>query len=134
VFLGLYINLLRRQLLMNGNRGGSRFQQRKEYQKKDLQLKLVECPIDKLTTDAPGWANAGSLLGHLAYDKTNGGEDDFVDMPPLEDASDHDRSSRGCLRSHIGYFRTKDGNEFTYCYASQGLRVTTCSTFSYDSY
>ena len=47
----------------------------------------------KLTIDAPSRANAGSLLGHLPYDKTDGGEDDFADMPPLEDASDHDRSS-----------------------------------------
>jgi len=53
----------------------------------------MEGPIGNLTTDAPGEANAGSLLGHLSYDKTNGGDDDFVDMPPLEDVSDHDRSS-----------------------------------------
>jgi len=31
-------------------------------------------------------------LDHLASDKTGGVEDDFVDMPSLEDASDHDRS------------------------------------------
>jgi len=43
--------------------------QRKEYQKKDTQSKLVESPIDKLTTDAPCGANAWSLLGHLASDK-----------------------------------------------------------------
>jgi len=29
----------------------------------------------------------------LASDKTDGGEDDFSDMPPLEDVSDHERSS-----------------------------------------
>jgi len=40
----------------------------------------------------PGGANAGSLLGHLASDKTGGEEDDFVNMPPLEDTSYHDRS------------------------------------------
>jgi len=64
----------------------------KEYQKKDPQPKLVEGPTDKLKIDAPGGAKAGSLLGHLAFDKKGGGEDDFADMPPLEDASDHDRS------------------------------------------
>jgi len=53
----------------------------------------MEGPIDNLTIDAPDWANVGSLLGHLAYDKTDGGKDDFVDMLPLENASDHDRSS-----------------------------------------
>jgi len=53
----------------------------------------VEDPIDKLTTNAPGGANSNPLLGHLAYDKTNGGEDDFADMPPHEDALFHDRSS-----------------------------------------
>ena len=53
----------------------------------------MEGPIGNLTTNAPGEANAGSLLGHLSYDKTNGGEDDFSYMPPLEDVSDHDRSS-----------------------------------------
>jgi len=53
----------------------------------------MEGPIDKFTTDAPGRANAGSLLGHLASVKIDGGEDDFADMPPLEDASDHDRFS-----------------------------------------
>ena len=63
----------------------------KMYQKKDLQPKLMEGPIDKLTTDAFGGANAGSLLSHLAYDKTDGG-DDFAYMPALEDASDHDWS------------------------------------------
>ena len=51
----------------------------------------MEDPI--LKTYALGGANAGSLLGHLAFDKTGGGEDDFAYMPPLEDASDHDRSS-----------------------------------------
>jgi len=29
-------------------------------------------------------------LGHLASDKPSEGEDDFADMPPLEDASDHE--------------------------------------------
>jgi len=53
----------------------------------------MECPIGNFTTDAPRGANAGSLLGHLVSDKTDGGEDDFAYMPPLEDSSDHDRSS-----------------------------------------
>jgi len=65
----------------------------KENRKKDSQLKLVEGPIDKLTIDAPVGANVGSLLGHLAYDKTDGGENHFAYMPPLEDASNHDKSS-----------------------------------------
>jgi len=43
--------------------------------------------------NAPGGAIVGSLLSYLASDKTDGGEDDFADMPILEDASDHDRSS-----------------------------------------
>ena len=67
--------------------------QRKECRKKDPQSKLVEDPIVKLTTDAPSRANAWSFLGHLASDKTNGGEDDFANMPPFEDVSNHDRSS-----------------------------------------
>ena len=50
--------------------------QRKEYRKKDPETKLVEGLIDKLKVD-----------------ETGGVEDDFADMPPLEDASDHDRSS-----------------------------------------
>ena len=37
-------------------------------------------------------ANTESLLGHLAYNKIGGVEDDFTYMTPLEDASDHDRS------------------------------------------
>jgi len=36
---------------------------------------------------------AGLMQGHLASDKTYGGEDDFADMPPLEDTSNHYRSS-----------------------------------------
>ena len=50
--------------------------QRKEYRKKDPETKLVEGLIDKLKVD-----------------ETGGGEDVFADMPLLEDASDHDRSS-----------------------------------------
>ena len=53
----------------------------------------MEDPIGNLATNAPGGVNAGSLLGHLASDKTDGGDNDFVDMPSLKDASDHDRSS-----------------------------------------
>jgi len=70
-------------------------------------------------------------MNDLAYDKTGGVEDDFVDMPPLEDASNHDRSpSRQGFHSHFGFPKTGDAKEFSCCYASQGLRVT----FSYDSY
>jgi len=82
----------------------------------------VEDPIDKLKIDAPGKANARSLLGHLAYDKTGGGEDDFADMPPLEDALDHDRSPSmkglstptsnfpelGMLRNSLAVMQAKD--------------------------
>ena len=53
----------------------------------------MEGPIDNLTTNAPSGANAGSLLGHLASDITDGEEDDFKNIPPLEDSSDHDRKS-----------------------------------------
>jgi len=52
----------------------------------------VEGSIDKLHIDALDMANAGSLLNQLASDKTGGVEDDFAYMPPLKDASDHDRS------------------------------------------
>jgi len=62
----------------------------------------VEGPIGNLTVDVPGEANAGSFLGHLAYDKTIVGEDDFAGMPPLKDVSDHDRSSpRKCCSLHF---------------------------------
>ena len=67
--------------------------QHKKYQKKDLQPQLVERPTDKFYIDAPGGANVGSLLGHLASDKTNEVEDDFADMPPIEYSSDHERST-----------------------------------------
>ena len=43
-----------------------------------------------LNIDVPGGANAGSPLDHLASDKLGGVEDDFADMPPLEDASNHE--------------------------------------------
>jgi len=52
----------------------------------------VEGPTDELNIDAPGGANVGPLLNHLASVKTGGVDDDFVDMSPLEDASNHDRS------------------------------------------
>jgi len=52
----------------------------------------VEGPTDKLKIDALSVANVGSLLGHLAFDKTYGGDDDFADMVLVEDVSDHDRS------------------------------------------
>jgi len=67
--------------------------QHKKCRKKDSQPKLVEGLTDKLKVDAPGGANAGSPLGHIASDKTVGVEDDFAYMPPLGDASDHDKSS-----------------------------------------
>ena len=63
--------------------------QRKEYRKKDPQPKNVEGCTDKLTINASSGAKAGSLLGHTALDKSGGVEDDFADMPSLEDASDH---------------------------------------------
>jgi len=66
--------------------------QHKEYRKQDLQLTLVESPIGNIV-DVLGGTNAGSLLGQFDSDKTNEGEDDFENMPSLEDASDHDRSS-----------------------------------------
>jgi len=49
----------------------------------------VEGHTDKLTINALGVAKAGLLLGHPAPDKPGGVEDDFADMPSLEDASDH---------------------------------------------
>jgi len=61
--------------------------QHKKYRKKDLQSKLME------ETNALRKANAGSLLGHLVFDERDGGEDDFANIPPLKDASDHDMSS-----------------------------------------
>jgi len=40
--------------------------------------------MEDLTTDSLGGANIGSLLDHLAYDKTDGGGgDDFADMPRI---------------------------------------------------
>jgi len=45
-----------------------------------------------LNIDASGRANTGSLLGNLASNKTSEVEDDFANMPLLEDASNHDRS------------------------------------------
>jgi len=76
--------------------------QRKEYHKKDPQPKLEEGPTDKLNIIVPGGANAGSPLDHLASDKPGGVEDDFADMSPLEDASDHE--SRKGLSTHTSNF------------------------------
>jgi len=45
-----------------------------------------------LTSDVSGGTKVGIQLDQLASDKTNGGKDVFADMPPLEDALDHDRS------------------------------------------
>jgi len=107
--------------------------QRKEYRKKDSQPKLVEGPIDKLKTNASSGVNAGSLLGHYAFDKIDEGADDFADMPPLEDALDHDRSS-----PRQGLFTpTLDISEQGMVKNSHALckpRAHSCSTFNYDSY
>ena len=65
--------------------------QHKEYRKKDLQSTVVEGPTSNII-DVLGGTNAGSLSDQLDSDKTNEGDDDFAYMPPLEDASDHDRS------------------------------------------
>jgi len=90
----------------------------------------VEGPIDNLNIDALGGANVVSLLNHIAYDKTSGVEDDFADMPLIEDASDHERSPSGVVHSHFGFPRTEDAKEFTCCFTNQGIKVR----FSYDSY
>jgi len=58
----------------------------------------VEGPTGTLNINVPGRANVGSPLGHLASDKPGGVEDDFADMPALEDASDHE--SRKGLSTH----------------------------------
>jgi len=76
--------------------------QRKEYRKKDPQPKLVEHPTDTLDINVSGGANAGSPLGHLASDKLGGMEDDFADMPSLEDVSNHE--SRQGLSTHTSDF------------------------------
>ena len=76
--------------------------QRQEYRKKDPQPKLVEGPTDNSNFVVPGEANSGSPLGHLASDKPGGLEDDFADMPPLENASDH--KSRKGLSTHTSDF------------------------------
>jgi len=55
-----------------------------------------------LNIDVPGEANAGPSLGHLASNKPGGVEDDFVDMPPLEDVLDHE--SRQGLSPHTSDF------------------------------
>jgi len=73
----------------------------KEYWKKDSQLKLVEGPTDKLKIDTLGRTNTGSLLGDLAFDKTGRVEDDFTDMPPLKDASDHSDHDRSPSRKGL---------------------------------
>ena len=76
--------------------------QRKEYRKKDPQPTHVEGCTDKLTINASSGAKAGSLLGHTALDKSGGVEDDFADMPSLEDTSDHE--SRQGLPTHTSDF------------------------------
>ena len=62
----------------------------------------MECPTGTLNINVPGGANAGSPLGHLTSDKPGGVEDDFADMSPLEDASDHE--SRKGLSTHTSDF------------------------------
>ena len=42
--------------------------------------------VDPTNIEVPSGSNAGPP----ASDKPGGGEDDFADMPPLEDASDHE--------------------------------------------
>ena len=79
--------------------------QRQEYRKKDLQPKLLEGPTDNSNFVVPGEANVESPFGHLATDKSGGLKDDFADMPPLEDASDH-KSKKG-LSSHTSDFPEK---------------------------
>jgi len=49
--------------------------------------------ISNVPTEVTSGTNVGLHLGPLDSDKANGDEDDFANMPPLEDASDHDRSS-----------------------------------------
>jgi len=65
---------------------------KQQYRKKDLRAMLVEGHIGNII-DVPSETNAGLVLGQLDSDKTKGGGDAFADMPPLKDASDHDRSS-----------------------------------------
>ena len=52
----------------------------------------MEGPTDKLIIHAPSGANVGPLSGNLASDKIGIVKNDFAYMPPLEDASDYDRS------------------------------------------
>ena len=74
--------------------------QRKEYRKKVPQPKLVVGLT--LNIDVPDGANAGSPLGHIASNKPGRVEDDFADMSPLENASDHE--SRQGLSPHTSDF------------------------------
>ena len=73
--------------------------QHKEYRKKtsteviDSQNKIFDSSAGNLTTTVSGGSKVGTQLGQLDLDKIYGGDDIFVDMPPLEDALDHDRSS-----------------------------------------
>ena len=62
----------------------------------------MEGPTDNSNFVVPDEANAGSPLGHLASDKPGGLEDDFADMPFLEDASDYE--SRKGLSAHTSNF------------------------------
>jgi len=77
---------------MNGNKGRSQFLNNIKSIGRKIRNRN-SWSIGNLTTNAPGGTNAGSLLGHIASDKIDRGEDDFADMPHLEDVSDHDRFS-----------------------------------------
>jgi len=81
----------------------------------------VEGPIDKLTTDAPSGANAGSLLGHLASDKIDGGgmilQIFLLSMMPRIMIGSH--PDRGCSLP-LRIFQNRDCKEFTCCYAKKG--------------
>ena len=73
--------------------------QHKEYQKKNPiamtapQHKFFDGSFGNLTTDVSGGTKVGIQLDQLDSDKADGVEDIFADMPLLEDASNHDRSS-----------------------------------------
>jgi len=59
MFLGLNISLLRRKLYEQEQGRTVVPKQRKDYQKKDLQLKLMEGPTDKLNIDTHGGVTHG---------------------------------------------------------------------------
>jgi len=73
--------------------------QHKEYHKKNPiavpipHYNLFDGFVGNLTTNIFGGTTTGTQLGQLDSVKTYGGGDVVIDMPPLEDASDHDTSS-----------------------------------------